>query len=130
MPLLQFLGLHEQSYLGFYSLEPVARLSAVNLQRIVLFDIVQNKITFVENSPKVFYKVVLKYKTHYPLPGKQNLATEEEEVVTFKQFSDFKQLDLIIKLTCYRLEEVGDYMPVLPQKRHAMSGNKKSGDEL
>ena len=54
----------------------------------------------------------------------------EEEVVTFKQFADFKQLDLIIKLTCFRLEETGDYMPVLPQKRYAMSGNKKSGDEL
>ena len=54
----------------------------------------------------------------------------EEEVVTFKQFADFKQLDLIIKLTCFRLEEDGDYMPVLPQKRYVMSGNKKSGDEL
>ena len=54
----------------------------------------------------------------------------EEEVVTFKQFADFKQLDLIIKLTCFRLEENGDYMPVLPQKRHVMSGNKKSGDEV
>ena len=54
----------------------------------------------------------------------------EEEVVTFKQFADFKQLDLIIKLTCFRLEEDGDYMPVLPQKRYVMSGNKKTGDEL
>jgi len=28
------------------------------------------------------------------------------------------------------MEESGDYMPVLPQKRYAMSGNKKSGDEI
>lgn len=69
VPLLQFLGLHEQPYLGFYSLEPVARLSAVNLRQIVHFDIVSNKITFVNNAPKVFYKVVLRYKPHYPLPG-------------------------------------------------------------
>jgi len=34
VPLLQFMGLHEQPYLGFYSLEPVARLSAVNLRKV------------------------------------------------------------------------------------------------
>ena len=108
------MGLHEQPYLGFYSLEPVARLSAVNLRQIQLFDIVSNKITFVNNAPKVFYKVLLRYKPHYSLPGQQNHVNAEEEVVTFKQFADFKQLDLIIKLTCFRLEESGDYMPVLP----------------
>ena len=69
LPLLQFLGLHEQSQFGFYSLEPVARLSAANLRQVVLFDIVANKITFINNSPKVFFKVVLRYRTHYPLPG-------------------------------------------------------------
>lgn len=69
IPLLQFLGLHEQPYLGFYSLEPVARLSAVNLRQVALFDIVQNKITFINNAPKVFYKVVLRYVPHYSLPG-------------------------------------------------------------
>ena len=58
------------------------------------------------------------------------MALDQEEVVTFKQFSDFKQLDLIIKLTCFRMEESGDYMPILPQKRNAATGNKKSGDEL
>lgn len=47
MPLLQFLGMHEQAHLGFFSLEPLARLSAVNLRQLVLFDIVANKITFV-----------------------------------------------------------------------------------
>jgi len=36
---------------------------------------------------------------------------------------------MIIKLTGYRMEESGHYMPVLPQKKKAM-GNKKSGDEL
>ena len=70
--LLQFLNLHEQSQLGFFSLEPVARLSAVNLRRVILFDIVANKILFVNNSPKTFYKVVLKYEPHYSLPGQQN----------------------------------------------------------
>jgi len=114
VPLLQFLGLHEQPYLGFYSLEPVARLAVINLREVIFFDIVSNKITFVNNAPKVFYKVVLRYKSHYPVPGQQNLQPQDEEVVTFKQFSDFKQLDLIIKLTCFRMEESGDYMPVLP----------------
>lgn len=84
MPLLQFLNLHEQPYLGFYSMEPVARLSAVNLRNIVLFDIVSNRITFVNNAPKVFYKVVLRYKPHYPLPGQQSQSRSVEEVVTFK----------------------------------------------
>lgn len=130
VPLLQFLSLHEQPYLGFYSLETVARMSAVNLRQLVSFDIVSNKITFVNNSPKVFYKVVLKYHSHFPLPAQQHSAPREEEVVTYKQFSDFKQLDLIIKLTCYRMGEYGAYMPILPQKRYPMSGNKKSGDEL
>ena len=64
VPLLQFLGLHEQPNVGFYSLEPVARLSAVNLRQLVSFDIVSNKITFIDNSPKIFYKLVLRYKTH------------------------------------------------------------------
>ena len=84
LPLLQFLGLHEQPYLGFYSLEPVARLSAVNLRQVTLFDIVANKITFVQYSPKVFFKVVLRYRPHYPLPGQQSTVSEEEELVTFK----------------------------------------------
>ena len=69
LPLLQFLGLHEQPYLGFYSIEPVARLSVVNLRQVILFDIVANKITFVQYAPKVFFKVVLRYKPHYSLPG-------------------------------------------------------------
>ena len=129
LPLLMFLGLHEQSQFGFYSLDPVACLSAVNLRQVSLFDIVANKITFVNNSPKVFFKVVLRYRPHYPLPGQQNSNQGEEQVVTFKQFSDFKQLDMIIKLTGFKMEESGHYMPVLPQKRK-VSGNKKSGDEL
>ncbi len=37
---------------------------------------------------------------------------------------------MIIKMTCFKLEESNYYMPVLPQKRNTMSGNKKSGDEL
>ena len=36
-----------------------------------------------------------------------------DEVTTYKQFSDFKQLDLIIRLTCFRLDG-GSYLPVLP----------------
>ena len=73
---------------------------------------------------------MLRYKTHYPLPGQQSMTLPEEEVVTYKQFSDFKQLDLIVKLSSYQLEEAGDYLPILPSKRYAMSGNKKSGDEM
>ena len=72
VPLMQFLGLHEQAYLGFYSLEPVARLSAVNLRQLELFDIVSNKITFVNNAPKVFYKIVLRYKKHRPMQSGSN----------------------------------------------------------
>ena len=72
VPLMQFLGLHEQGNLGFYSLEPVARLSAVNLRQLELFDIVSNKITFVNNAPKVFYKVVLRYKKHRAVQGAGN----------------------------------------------------------
>lgn len=132
IPLFQFLCLHEQPNLGFHSLETVARMSAINLQQVTYFDIVSNKITFVNNAPKVFYKLVLKYRPHSALPGDQqaNRPLNEEEVITYKQFSDFKQLDLIIKLTCFRLDEYGSYMPILPQKRYAMSGNKKTGDEL
>jgi len=37
---------------------------------------------------------------------------------------------MIIKLTCFKLEESGHYMPVLPQKRNPMSGIQKSGDEI
>ena len=37
---MQFLGLHEQPYLGFYSLEPVARMATVNLRQVLSFDIV------------------------------------------------------------------------------------------
>jgi len=81
---LQFLGLHEQPQLGFYSIEPLARLSAVNLKQVVLFNIVANKITFVNNAPKVFYKVVLRYRPHHSLPGQQSAVALEEEVVTFK----------------------------------------------
>lgn len=102
----------------------------MNLRQLVLFDIVANRITFVKNAPKVFYKVVLRYRPHCPLPGHQNTALQEEEVVTFKQFADFKQLDMIIKLSCFNLEESGNYMPVLPHKRNVISGNKKTGDEL
>mmetsp|Transcript_37198 Transcript_37198/g.45436 ORF Transcript_37198/g.45436 Transcript_37198/m.45436 type:complete len:80 (-) Transcript_37198:572-811(-) len=79
-----------------------------------MFDIVANKITFVNNAPKIFFKVVLRYKPHYPLPGQQSTAQNEEQVITFKQFSDFKQLDMVIKLTCFKMEESGHYMPVLP----------------
>mmetsp|Transcript_34813 Transcript_34813/g.45823 ORF Transcript_34813/g.45823 Transcript_34813/m.45823 type:complete len:80 (+) Transcript_34813:2104-2343(+) len=79
-----------------------------------MFDIVANKITFVNNAPKIFFKVVLRYKPHYPLPGQQSTALDEEQVITFKQFSDFKQLDMVIKLTCFKMEESGHYMPVLP----------------
>lgn len=41
----------------------------MNLRRVINFDIVSNRITFVNNAPKVFFKVVLKYGAHYPLPG-------------------------------------------------------------
>ena len=58
------------------------------------------------------------------------MSQPEETIVNFKQFSDFKRLDTIIKLSCYNLDESGHYMPVLPSKRNALSGNKKSGDEL
>ena len=51
-------------------------------------------------------------------------------MVTYKQFSDFKQLDLIVRLSDYKLDDTGDYLPILPQKRYTMSGNKKSGDEM
>ena len=67
-------------------MEPVARLSAVNLRQVVSFNIVSNKITFINNAPKVFYKVVLRYKAHPPVPG-QNLSINniaEEEEVTLK----------------------------------------------
>lgn len=86
-PLLQFLGLHDQSQLGFYSLEPVALLSAVNLRKVVNFDIIGNKITFVNNAPKIFYKVVLRYRMHAPIEASASdldQSLQEEEVVTFK----------------------------------------------
>ena len=69
MPLLVFIGLHEQSRFGFHSIEPMNQLSSVNLRQVVQFDIVANKITFINNAPKVFFKLVLRYLPHYPLPG-------------------------------------------------------------
>ncbi len=81
-----------------------------------LFDIVSNKITFVNNAPKVFYKLVLRYKTHNAVQNIRSIEEDQpdyDEVTTYKQFSDFKQLDLIIRLTCFRLDG-GSYLPVLP----------------
>jgi len=36
----------------------------------------------------------------------------------------------MIKLSNFRMEDSGHYMPVLPRKRNLGSGNKKCGDEL
>lgn len=129
VPLMQFLGLHEQPYLGFFSMEQVAKMCAVNLNAVLSCEILANKIIFVQSKPKVFYKLALRYKPHYPLPGHQSSAPLEEEVLTLKQFADFRTLDQVVRLSAFSLDN-GSFLPTLPAKRHDGSGNKKTGDEL
>lgn len=57
-PLLTFLGVHEQSSLGFTSLKQLQKLSEINLvEGTPEVRVISNQIIVHDDIPKVFYKV-------------------------------------------------------------------------
>ena len=66
-PLLIFLGLHEQVQFGFFGQNQIHCLSEINLREQAEAKILSNRITFVNNTPSTFYRMVLKFTGHSPL---------------------------------------------------------------
>ena len=72
-------------------------MSEINLRQETQVSISGNKIIFVDNSPRVFFQLSLKFTKNYPVETMSEDPSQEDnqvaEVVTNKQFDDFLIFD-------------------------------------
>lgn len=67
VPLLTFLGIHEQSNLGFGK-TLLKKMSAINLvSGDPTVRILSNEVIVKEGIPKTYYRVSVMYKSHRPI---------------------------------------------------------------
>ena len=65
-----------------------------------------------------------------PHPALSDEEVEDQRIVTtYKQFSDFRFLEQIIRFSEFNLSGDLDGLPMLPEKRNE-NGTKKSGEEM
>jgi hypothetical protein len=105
--LLIFLGLHEQSQLGFQSIQHIQKLSSINLlpsEGLPEVTVPESRIQFINDLPKTTYILVARFYCH----SKRSSSEEQDQVAvlsSLKTHGDFKRLHDLIKETNLKTDD-------------------------